>query len=828
MATVRRILRGAVRLIPTVTAGSFLLVCTTCPTTAQTLRYGLATRVEVHLLPAVSTGPLDPAWSPDGRWIAFSMRGDIWKVPVDGGEAIALTHGPGYHFEPAWSPDGASLALSVDVAGNLDVGVVSAAGGEVELLTRHPRVDVQPSWSPDGRSLYFTTARNGNLDIYAIDIVTRETTPVATGRGNQIQPAISPDGTSLAYVAPVSGRLGSGGIWVLALPSGEPSMVHYEETSYRARPRWTPDGTALLYVSDAAGSNDLATVALRGANRVRLTDHPMDEYAPVVSPDGSTIAFVSNRSGPTRLYTMSWGGGATRDWKHVPIESQRSREATGRLRGRVLGPEGRPVPARIHLLASDGRAYTPDGGFHRVSSVNELHYFHTRGTFDVEVPVGRVSVEAVRGFEFLPAAATVDVSAGSVASVLLQPQRLADPPSRGWYAGDTHVHDLHQGRFGLTQEEFFYQLVADDLRVTNDLIHMDGTKLMGRWSDLTGQAYPLSNSDYILRYSQEFRGSYGHVGLLGLNRFIMPLIGGARGTPYAADVLKIHYLDATRAQGGIGGFLHPYNGNVDEVSTAAQSDIPLHVALAKGDFFDVVSIASDELESAKIYYRMLNSGFRIPATGGTDNFSNAWRDPSGGTARTYARVSGPLTFESWIDAVRAGRTFATNGPLLFVEVDGKEPGSEIRLRDDDPTTVTVHAEMISLAPVDKLEVLVNGDVVHTSRPSGEGTRMEIDVPVEVPLGGWVAARVVGPANRYVGDNYAFAQSTPVYVVRGGTTFTSADDAEFLIRVIDTIWQRVEARDGWRTEDEEQAYRTAVDQAKSAYQRAIQNARRLRR
>ncbi|HSR41707.1 MAG TPA: hypothetical protein VLL48_06040, partial [Longimicrobiales bacterium] len=87
-------------------------------------RYGHSDRVERHMLPPVTTGPMDPAWSPDGRWIAFSMRGDVWKVPAEGGEAVALTGGPAYHFEPAWSPDGSRLALALDVDGNLDIGIV--------------------------------------------------------------------------------------------------------------------------------------------------------------------------------------------------------------------------------------------------------------------------------------------------------------------------------------------------------------------------------------------------------------------------------------------------------------------------------------------------------------------------------------------------------------------------------------------------------------------------------------------------------------------------------------------------------------------------------
>ena len=789
----------------------------------QTLRYpklGGQIRVEGHLLPAVSTGPLDPSWSPDGDWLAFSLRGDIWKLPQDGGEAIALTQAPGYHFEPVWSPDGKRLALTVDLDGNLDVAVVNVEGGSIERLTRDPHVDIQPAWDLDGHSLYFVSGREGSLDIYHLDIKSGEKTRVVSSGFHDIQPSVSPDGQQLAYISPVEGRLGSGGIWVKPLPDGQPQLIHYEETSFRAKPTWTPDGNALIYVSDAAGSNDIAILPATGGNYVRLTEHPMDEYAPVVSPDGSRVAFLSNQTGPTRLNTMVVGGGAGGAWSPVVIRSRRPRIKHGRLKGEVLGPDGKLMPARVHLRASDGRAYSPEEAFHRVSSVNENHYFHTQGIFEVELPVGKASIEVQRGFEYQPRRVLVDVSENGTTDLVLKLERLVDAPSRGWFSGDNHVHDLHQGRFGLTQEVFFNQLVADDLHVANALIHMDGTKLMGRWSDLTGEPYRLSNDDYILFYTQEFRGSFGHVGLLGLQRFMMPLIGGAPSTAYSSDVLKVRYLNEVRSQGGIGGFLHPYNGAVDTPQQAASSDIPLHIALGKGDFFDVVCIASDEISSAKMYYRFLNSGFRIPATGGTDNFSNVWRDPSGGTARTYAYLEGNLGYREWLSAVKAGRTFATNGPLLFLEVEGKGPGEEIYLKQGDSSDLSVHVELVSIVPINKLEILVNGEVVESLRPNGEGTRMEALVSVNVPRGGWVAARAIGSKHRYVGDNYPFAQTSPVYVKRAEISFAVAKDARFLLEVVNELWHRVDSRDSWRTTVEKENYFRAVENARSVYRRAI--------
>ncbi|MCI0435993.1 MAG: CehA/McbA family metallohydrolase, partial [Gemmatimonadetes bacterium] len=450
-----------------------------------------------------------------------------------------------------------------------------------------------------------------------------------------------------------------------------------------------------------------------------------------------------------------------------------------------VGEAGRVTPARIYLRASDGRSYSPDGGFHRVISATETHYFHTTGEFEVEVPAGRTTIEAMKGHEYRPASVVVDVAAGGVLTATLALERLIDLPARGWYSGDTHIHDLHQGRFGLTHETFFMQLLAEDLHVTNALVHMDGTRLMGRWADLTGRPHPLSTQTHILQYGEEFRGSLGHIALLGVNRYVLPFTGGSGNTPYAQPALDAVYIDSARAQGGIAGFVHPFNNRVAEPSDAAGSLIPVDIALGKGDFYDIGALVSDEIASAELYYKLLNCGFRIAATSGTDNFSDVSRDPPPGADRTYVRMNGPLTHGSWLEGIKAGRTFGSTGPLLFLDVAGRQPGDEIAQGARDAAELRVRAEAVSIAPLDRLEIIVNGTVAQSVRAT-DSLRIVFEGAVALPRGGWVAARVIGPASRYVTDSYSFAQTSPVYVVRNGRRFTSAQDARFLADAVTAL------------------------------------------
>ena len=790
------------------------------------------TRVEFHLLPATSTGPLDPVYSPDGQQLAFSMRGDIWRVPAEGGAAVALTQGPDYHFQPAWSPDGRHIATVIEHNANLDIAVIPAAGLEpgarALALTEQPGIDIEPAWSSDGLAIFFAARRGENLDIYRLPLARAASgqlqavgapEPVVGGRGHQFSPAPSPDGTELAYLGPGPGpgRLGSGVVWVRSLvdPSLPPRLVIDEETSYRAAPRWLPSSTGLVYSTDAAGSNDIAVISARGGQRVRLSEDPLDEFAPAVSPDGEHIVFVSNHDGPPRLYRMSSSGGARSAWTPIIVSSLEPNRDEARLSVSIIGPGGSETPARAMVSAADGRAYAEHGAFLRRFWINDTHYFHSDGSFDVDLPVGRAELVVTRGFEYRPARATVDVGPGQPESIVVRLERLIDMPARGWFSGDTHTHDLHEGRWGLTQQAFFDQARAEDLHVTNALIHMDGTKLMGRWSDLTGEPYLGSDEDYILFYSQEFRGSFGHVALLGLQRFVTPLIGGVPGSPYSDDVLKLRYLDEVRDQGGIGGFVHPYNGPTDTAERAASADIAVHVALGRGEFYDLISIASLEWPTLAMYYRFLNSGFRLAATGGTDNFSDAFRDPSPGTARTYAYLPDGLSFSGWLDAVRQARTFATSGPLLDFRVAGRRPGSTIRASSDSEHELPFTLEVASIVPLEAVELVVNGEVIERFEAPGHERAWRFTGGVAVPAGGWVAARAYGPSHPLIGDAFPFAHTSPVWVERGGTTWRSATDVQFLIDTVDALWRNVGRRDRFATEESREAYRRGIEQARRA-------------
>jgi hypothetical protein len=167
--------------------------------------------------------------------------------------------------------------------------------------------------------------------------------------------------------------------------------------------------------------------------------------------------------------------------------------------------------------------------------------------------------------------------------------------------------------------------------------------------------------------------------------------------------------------------------------------------------------------------------------------------------------------------IKAQRTFATTGPLVFLTAGGRQPGDELQVRGGEPVSVRVRA--VSITPMDTVEIIVNGSVEKVFHPANP---LEADVQVAVPIpeGGWIAARVRGPSTPYVTDSYAFAQTSPVYVVRDGRRFTSAVDARFLGEAVDAMWAE-EQFSRWRSTADRDAFHQSVLKAREVYRQIEQ-------
>ncbi|MEA2609555.1 MAG: hypothetical protein QOJ75_1798, partial [Chloroflexota bacterium] len=182
------------------------------------------------------------------------------------------------------------------------------------------------------------------------------------------------------------------------------------------------------------------------------------------------------------------------------------------------------------------------------------------------------------------------------------------------------------------------------------------------------------------------------------------------------------------------------------------------------------------------WYRFLNLGYRLPVVAGTDKMS---AEVPIGAVRTYGHLlaDGPLTFESWAAAVRAGRTFVTSGPILELGVDGREPGDVIRMRSPGQLEVTARARAAQ-AVLSDLELVVNGRVVAaTSAPAA--TELTLHETVEITSGAWIAARTRSPNEIESAFTTSMAAHTsPVYVEINGRPFVAPEEeAEVVEQVI---------------------------------------------
>jgi putative membrane-bound dehydrogenase-like protein len=464
----------------------------------------------------------------------------------------------------------------------------------------------------------------------------------------------------------------------------------------------------------------------------------------------------------------------------------------------------KPTFCRINVVGADGNYYQPDENDLKAHSLTGVwpnsgwgnrqgkapirylgHYFYSSGKATVAVPAGAVRVEVWKGFEYRPTTLTTQVSAGKMRRVELTLEKSAAMSDEGYWSGDPHIHIQ---RFDAADEKRILDLLAaEDIHFGTTLAYndppgpyagfmnrMDSPQLRGM-----GKRSILSRGGYSVLSGEEYRsGAYGHLNLFLLDELVMP------GLAYNADGWPPfgHVALKARERGGLSFYAH--GGYAKEIyADVVQGNVD-GVELLQFGVYRGIGLTD--------WYRMLNVGFRVPATGACDY--PACRKL--GDCKTYVYGNKKPDMQAWLQGMAAGRSFFTSGPLVLLEVDGQRPGSRIDARASGSIRVTARVRVRSeVAAVTNVQLIVNGRVLNDLKvPAGQGRGnwIQFEQEIELDRSAWIAARAFSLSR--LGTPDAESHTNPVYVYFNGKAPYDQNSLDAILEKLDGQMDKHRTRD----------------------------------
>ena len=752
--------------------------------------------LEGYNLPTLNAGPGDPAVSPDGRMVAVSARGWLWLVDAGTRVARRVTRGgPALDFRPAWSPDGRQLAFVRDDTRDTSIWLLDLSTGAERLLVNTPALDLDPCFSRDGKSVLYSSAEAGDLDVWRVELASGRRTRLTTERGLELRPQPLPGDREILFVSK-QGSLDS--VVVFDTRTNARRAPVTEGIASMMSPALAPGGQ--LFAVNLPEYDDwrLWLYDLRGAPPLRLSHDVRAALAPAWSPDGRFVYFVEpGEDERFRLWRVPASGGAREELTPVRWDWG---EATARvtIRARQTGSATSPF-VRLTVTDRDGHTVIPEVGQPRFDGQNGVVFFYAPGAVELEVPAGELTVTAARGFDTLPVTVKRTVAAGrprapATPVVIELPRPLHDPGAEGWRSADAHSHLNYGGPYHLAPEDILPDARAEGL----DLAMPQLANLHVRFTDLRWKQWRrLGLASPRIVFSQEVRSHFlGHVGLIAADELYWPWFYGP-GYPVYTDLDLPNYeaLRFARRHGGVNSYVHPVSVRDPFPKEGPPRGLPLELVpdavLGDVDTLEVACLWSDELGTSEAWYRLLNLGLTVAPSAGSDTMHNFYRTMAIGSARVYVRTAVPFRMADFLEGLRRGRSFVTTGPLIRFDAGGAGPGGVLTAAQGG--SVPWRLDVWSALPVEKAEMIVNGRVVWSGAGLDAPGHKSFNGRVEVPRGGWVAARVYGGRTAWPSmDSYPFAHTAPVWFGRAGSTEPEAavSAARDLLRWLDEAEKRL--------------------------------------
>ncbi|MGA7409989.1 MAG: CehA/McbA family metallohydrolase [Bryobacteraceae bacterium] len=467
----------------------------------------------------------------------------------------------------------------------------------------------------------------------------------------------------------------------------------------------------------------------------------------------------------------------------------------------------------------------------------------------IQLPDGYYTMEYNGGPEYLSRTREFAVDSNGPGEVSCDLKRWIDPSKGGWYSGDHHIHAAGCSHYmnpaeGVLPQDMMRQILGEHLNLAAVLTW--GPDYYYQKQFFTGKDDKLSQPEKLMHYDLEVSGfpssHAGHIVLLDLKDQDYPATKRIEDWP----TWDLPILRWAKAQGATVGFAHSGWGLQITGKDLPSLEMPGFDGIGANEYIVDVTYPNtvDFISSVdtpypwelNIWYHTLNAGFRTRIAGETD-FPCIY-DGKVGLGRTYAKVDRPMTYEAWLGALKAGRSYVSDGKthLMDFRVNGQEvgtKGSEVQLPAGTTVTVTLRAaaylperpnDAIRSLPLDEkpywdierarigdsrevpVEVVVNGKAVQRKAVVADGQVRELQFDVPVKESSWIAVRTLPSAH-----------TNPIFVLVAGKPIrASRQSAEWCLNAVNQCW----------TQKAPRIAPAEIEDAKKAYEHAREVYRKL--
>jgi len=668
------------------------------------------------------------------------------------------------------------------------------------------------------------------LDKHVLAVVTINAESQVTVVRGDAQACLAQDGVR-AFLVKVINRSGATAPLTVASPN---SGVVYVPSTGKAEP---------------ATSLTAADVRERWSEISLFAQPPMDEHLSGLAVEYAVLT-VSSRDAGQRAARLEFNvGSRSQDPDSSGISVLFNIAPAHLIKLHVLDSDGQPTTASFIFQDNFGRIYPS-----QVKRLAPDFYFQPQvyrsDGETIELPAGAYTVTYTGGPEYLTESMHFNVAGKMPLYLLFHLKRWIDPASYGWFSGDDHIHPAGCSHYenptqGVAPKDMDRQVRGEHLNIGAVLVwgpcfYYQKQFFRGRSDD------PSSTASSLLHYDLEVSGfpssHAGHLVLLDLASVKYP--GADRIEQWPTWDLPV--LRWAKSQGAAAGFAHSGWGLEVPTNALPNYEIPPFDGIGANEYIvdvtypNVVDFISEGdtpyVWELNIWYQTLNIGFRTRISGETD-FPCIY-DGKVGEGRTYAKVPRPLSFASYVRAVKDGAAYVSDGRshLMDFAVNGVVVGShssEVDLSVPGPAHVTVTAAAY-LAPesnsaIDQLpytqrpywslerarigktrnvpvELIVNGEAVAKQELLADGRPQEFDFSVPIQKSSWLALRILPSSH-----------TDPIFVVVGGKPIrASRRSAEWCLKSVDQAWSQKAAH----------ISSAELPEAKKAYDHARQVYRQL--